>query len=243
MKKVLLQDIVIPAGTVFDTAPDKTTRAEGHFSHVIGLTNDTSGDLTYYIDPDDPEMKEWFGEEGEEFPAKASNVILINNKATTLSIPPERVLEAAKGILKRVVILGTEKGEDGMFYFCSSTSNKKECLWLVDNFKNQLLNGFKDLTDEGFEVDTEEAELVDEVLVEAVKDSNATIIGLKDKFAKPVKTAPKYRLTIAPAIGSEDRHMIQDSLTALGFIITGTGEDVNGSSCDISFDDYSKEEK
>jgi len=146
MKKILLQDIVIKAGTVFETAPWKTTRCEDHFSHVIGLTDDTSGDLCYYIDPDDPKMKEWFGEEGEEFKAKPNNVIFINDKPTTLNIPPERVLEAAKGQLKRVLVLGTDK--EGLFYFCSSTSDKKESLWLVDNFKNQLLNGFKDLEDD-----------------------------------------------------------------------------------------------
>lgn len=147
MKKILLQDIIIKAGTVFTEAPNESFRCKGHFNHVIGLSNDTSGDLTYYIDPDDPELKEWFGEEGEEFQAKANNIILIDDKATTLSIPPERVLEAAKGQLQRVIVLGVDK--EGLFYFCSSTSNKKECLWMVDNFKNQLLNGFRDLTDDG----------------------------------------------------------------------------------------------
>lgn len=60
---VLKKDIVIPAGTVFSRAPVKTERVgDQHFSHIIGLTNDSSGDLTYFIDPDDPALDEWFME-------------------------------------------------------------------------------------------------------------------------------------------------------------------------------------
>lgn len=58
---VLQKDIVIPAGTVFHRAPRKTTRVgKGHYIAGVGLTNNTSGDLVYYVDPDEPEMKKWF---------------------------------------------------------------------------------------------------------------------------------------------------------------------------------------
>jgi hypothetical protein len=57
MKKILLQDIVIKAGTVFNPSPiRKELIGEGHYEHVLGLTDDTSGDLCYFIDPDDPGM-------------------------------------------------------------------------------------------------------------------------------------------------------------------------------------------
>jgi hypothetical protein len=69
MKKplYLLKDIVIPAGTRFDEAPEKTERAcDGHVSHIIGLSKDSSGDLTYFAgEPGSIEreqLKEWFSE-------------------------------------------------------------------------------------------------------------------------------------------------------------------------------------
>jgi len=64
MNKVLLQDIVIKAGTVFRPAAPFTRRAGvDNFSCIIGLTNDTSGEVCYCIDTGDPEMKEWFKDE------------------------------------------------------------------------------------------------------------------------------------------------------------------------------------
>jgi hypothetical protein len=60
-KKVLLRDIVIPAGTVFDTAPSKTTRDDSHYDCVVGLSNNTSGVFTYGIDDDFPgELDQYF---------------------------------------------------------------------------------------------------------------------------------------------------------------------------------------
>lgn len=62
----LKQDIVIPAGTVFKDAPVKTTRAEGvYFDHVIGLTDDTAGTVTYEIGDMEEDLKEWFEEVAE----------------------------------------------------------------------------------------------------------------------------------------------------------------------------------
>jgi len=64
MKKVLMQDISIPAGTVFDTAPQKTTRDNTHYDCVIGLSDNTHGTLTYCIDPDYPnELADFFRDE------------------------------------------------------------------------------------------------------------------------------------------------------------------------------------
>lgn len=62
----LLQDIVIPAGTVFSAAPTKTERSEGHYQFDVGLSKDTSGSIIYYIgNPGEAEYeqtKEFFEE-------------------------------------------------------------------------------------------------------------------------------------------------------------------------------------
>ena len=61
MKKRLLKDIVIPEGTIFEKAPVKTIRyGSGHFSCVLELTKDISGDFTYCADLKDLEIKEYF---------------------------------------------------------------------------------------------------------------------------------------------------------------------------------------
>ena len=66
MKKVLIRDLVIPAGTVFDTAPTSTTRADDCFVEaVIGLTKNTYGTVTYCVNDDDfpkdmKKLKKWF---------------------------------------------------------------------------------------------------------------------------------------------------------------------------------------
>ena len=61
MRKVLIKDIVIPAGTVFIDAPHITERAEGFGAATVGLTQDSFGTFTYDIEGDDSEkLKEWF---------------------------------------------------------------------------------------------------------------------------------------------------------------------------------------
>jgi len=61
VKKVLVKDLVIPAGTVFDTAPIMTERVgEEHVEAVIGLTKNTSGTVGYFVGDDQEELKEWF---------------------------------------------------------------------------------------------------------------------------------------------------------------------------------------
>lgn len=50
---VLLKDIIIPAGTVFSTAPSKTERfGNGHYmaSFAVGGSKDTIGSISYCLD-------------------------------------------------------------------------------------------------------------------------------------------------------------------------------------------------
>lgn len=65
MKKVLLKDIVIPAGTVLSDAPSRTERSDGIFAEcVIGLSKNSFGTFTYEVNPEDKEdqeiLKEYF---------------------------------------------------------------------------------------------------------------------------------------------------------------------------------------
>jgi hypothetical protein len=63
MKKVLLKDLVIPTGTVFNTAPSKTERDPDYFVEaIIGLTKNTFGTVTYEIEEDNEELKQWFAD-------------------------------------------------------------------------------------------------------------------------------------------------------------------------------------
>ena len=64
MQKILLKDIVIPAGTLFSPAPVKVSRTDDEFfSCTIGLSANTAGDFTYGIDPDYlSELDEYFGD-------------------------------------------------------------------------------------------------------------------------------------------------------------------------------------
>lgn len=59
--KRLLKDIIIPAGTIFQKSPWKTTKAPGHFDCVIGLTKDSYGTFDYdFENLSDKEQKEYF---------------------------------------------------------------------------------------------------------------------------------------------------------------------------------------
>ena len=51
MKKVLIKDIVIPAGTVFHEAPSISERfGDDHYQATIGLSKDSSGSIEYCFD-------------------------------------------------------------------------------------------------------------------------------------------------------------------------------------------------
>ena len=59
----LKKDIVIPAGTRFDTAPTKTKRVGGgHIQAVFGLSRNTHGFIEYSLDgeTDLEEMRDYF---------------------------------------------------------------------------------------------------------------------------------------------------------------------------------------
>lgn len=63
MNKVLLKDIIIPAGTIFTDAPRKTVRSPGFGMATIGLTDDTHGSITYdFGGGDDELLEEWFAD-------------------------------------------------------------------------------------------------------------------------------------------------------------------------------------
>jgi hypothetical protein len=57
---------------------------------------------------------------------------------TTLKIDPDKVIEAARGKLETVVIVGYDK--DGFEYFASSDPNGPEILWLLERAKTGLIN-------------------------------------------------------------------------------------------------------
>ena len=56
---------------------------------------------------------------------------------TRLNLDPERVLEAAKGKLAGVIVIGFDK--DGGEYFASSYADGSDVLWLLERFKMKLL--------------------------------------------------------------------------------------------------------
>ena len=51
----------------------------------------------------------------------------------------------------------------------------------------------------------------------------------------------RYQLKVKPAIPVEERHKLCDLIKKLGYSIIGTGQMIDGSECDISFE--SKGEK
>jgi len=57
---------------------------------------------------------------------------------TTVDIPPDTVLEAAKGKLDEVIVVGYS--EENGYYFASSTSDRKEILWSLEQCKLELLS-------------------------------------------------------------------------------------------------------
>ena len=63
--------------------------------------------------------------------------IIQANIDTVLDLPPDKILEGAKGKLKTVVILGYDHDDDN--YFASSTSDSAEILWLLKCCEKVLL--------------------------------------------------------------------------------------------------------
>lgn len=56
---------------------------------------------------------------------------------TKLDLPPDRVLEAAKGKMEGVVLLGYDK--EGGEYFASTYADGGDVLWLLERCKTKLL--------------------------------------------------------------------------------------------------------
>jgi hypothetical protein len=58
---VLIRDMIIPAGTVFSKAPDKTERPGGwHVQAALGLSDNTCGSVEYCLDDDEEVLRKWF---------------------------------------------------------------------------------------------------------------------------------------------------------------------------------------
>ena len=66
-----------------------------------------------------------------------SDNVEILNMVTTLDLPPDRILEGAKGQLERVVILGYD--HEGQEYFASSFSDGGTVMWLMERAKLKLM--------------------------------------------------------------------------------------------------------
>ena len=62
---------------------------------------------------------------------------------TKLDMPPDQILEAAKGKLEGVVILAYDA--DGEEYFASSYADGGTVNWLLDRCKKKLLSAVEDL--------------------------------------------------------------------------------------------------
>ena len=60
MRAILKRDIILPAGTVFEDAPIKREMSYGSVECIVGLTPDTSGVFTYFMDELDEELDNWF---------------------------------------------------------------------------------------------------------------------------------------------------------------------------------------
>jgi hypothetical protein len=59
----LKKDIVVKAGTIFEPILGQVTKyVYSNYSHLFGLTNDSSGEIIYGIDPGDKEINDWFEE-------------------------------------------------------------------------------------------------------------------------------------------------------------------------------------
>ncbi len=61
----------------------------------------------------------------------------LNEGETRLDLDPDKILTAAVGKLKEVVIVGYEA--DGSFYFASSQASGPNTLWLLAQAQRKLL--------------------------------------------------------------------------------------------------------
>ena len=71
----------------------------------------------------------------------SNNVIPLGN-VTRLDVPVDRILDAAKGELQSVVVIGWDN--EGEFYAASSIADGGEVNWLLDKTKMKLLEAGTD---------------------------------------------------------------------------------------------------
>ncbi len=57
---------------------------------------------------------------------------------TVGDVQPDKVLKAHEGELEEVVLIGVD--EKGEYVFAGSTSDPERLLWLVEAFKNKIIN-------------------------------------------------------------------------------------------------------
>lgn len=69
---------------------------------------------------------------------RLKGTVLQYTGTTLIPTEPDKVLEAAKGRLKRVTIIGED--DNGSFYFAASHSDGPENLWALEMAKHKLLN-------------------------------------------------------------------------------------------------------
>lgn len=63
--------------------------------------------------------------------------LVIWHGVTKLDLPPDRLLDMAKGKLESVVLIGFDK--DGELYFASSKADGGDVLWFMELAKKKLL--------------------------------------------------------------------------------------------------------
>ncbi len=67
-----------------------------------------------------------------------TNNVVILPCVTRLDLPADRILEGLIGELDKVIVIGYD--HDGEEYFASSMADGGDTLWLIERFKQALLN-------------------------------------------------------------------------------------------------------
>jgi hypothetical protein len=65
MSMNLKKDIVIPAGTIFESAPEKREYWSRHAEYIFDIGPDNCGTVTVPVEPNDPYFSEWFESEDD----------------------------------------------------------------------------------------------------------------------------------------------------------------------------------
>ena len=65
--------------------------------------------------------------------------IFIFDGITKLDLPPDRILDGAKGKLQGVIVIGFD--QEGEFYAASSYADGGNAIWLLEVCKKRILEG------------------------------------------------------------------------------------------------------